>query len=533
VNPVAEKLGEIGLPAPVSELAAKDWDVVVVGAGHNGLTAAAYLARAGKSVLVLERAERVGGACTIERPFAERGFHVSPCAYVVGLLDELVISELGLRERGYSVTVGDPEMFVPLGDGTAFVEYVDDERTAAALREIGVSEADVAGFFDYRETFDRARRKLREGARDSWVGDSPSRAEIEEMLGEQELVDLVFETSIADILEEKISDTRLHDAMCPQGLICAYGGPRTPGTAAIHLMHHMGQLQDHGSSWGYVEGGIGMVSFAIADAAIEAGAMVACGAPVGAIVPGEGVELEDGTLIRARDVVCNADPKVAERLLAGQDLPAGFAAQLDAWRVRSPTMKLNAALSELPRWTAADGGVWPANGTINISAGIDGCQEAFEACERGEVRHGFVEIYCQTAMDPTPAPEGKHLISAFCQYAPYERADGEWTDAKRDAAAREVIVTIEEHAPGFAESVEYLELLAPPDIERKIGLTGGQIFQGECFPDQMWDRRMSSRTPVEGLYFCGAATHPGGSVIALNGRNAAGALLADRDALAL
>ena len=533
MNPVAEKLGEIGLPAPVSELAARDWDVVVVGAGHNGLTAAAYLARAGKSVLVLERAERVGGACTIERPFAERDFHVSPCAYVVGLLDELVISELGLRQRGYSVTVGDPEMFVPLGDGTAFVEYVDDERTAAGLRELGVSEADVKGFFEYRETFDRARRKLREGTRDSWVGDSPSRAEIEEMLGEEELVHLVFEASIAELLESKISDTRLHDAMCPQGLICAYGGPRTPGTAAIHLMHHMGQLADHGSSWGYVKGGIGMVSFAIADAAIEAGASVACGVPVGAIRPGEGVELEDGTLIRARDIVCNADPKVTRRLLGEGELPGGFGERLDAWKVRSPTMKLNAALSGLPRWTAADGGVWPANGTINISAGIDGCQAAFEACERGEVEHGFIEIYCQTAADPTPAPEGKHLISAFCQYAPYAPAEGPWDDAKREAAAAAVIASIEEHAPGFAGLVEYHELLAPPDIESKIGLSGGQIFQGECFPDQMWDRRLSSRTPVDGLYFCGAATHPGGSVIALNGRNAAAALLADRDSLTL
>ncbi|CAN5450349.1 NAD(P)/FAD-dependent oxidoreductase [soil metagenome] len=533
MNPVAEKLGVLGLPAPVSELAARDWDVVVVGGGHNGLTAAAYLAKAGKSVLVLERAERVGGACTLERPFADQDFVVSPCAYVVGLLDEVVISELGLRGRGYKVTVGDPEMFVPLGDGNAFVEYVDDERTAAGLREIGVCDADVAGFFDYRETFDRARRKLREGARDSWVGDSPSRAEIEEMLGEEELVHLVFEASIAEMLESKMSDTRLHDAMSPQGLICAYGGPRTPGTALIHLMHHLGQLEDHGSSWGYVAGGIGMVSFAIADAAIEAGAQIACGTEVGAIVPGEGVELAGGTLIRARDVICNADPKVAMRLLEGQGVPEDFAERLGAWKVRSPTMKLNAALSDLPRWTAAGDETWPANGTINVTAGMDACQDAFEACERGESQLGFVEIYCQTAADPSPAPEGKHLISAFCQYAPYERADGPWDDAKRERAAAEVIRAVEEHAPGFADLIEHHELLAPPDIERKIGLTGGHIFQGECFPDQMWDRRLASRTPVPNLYLCGAATHPGGSVIALNGRNAASALLADRGEPAL
>lgn len=529
MNPVAEKLGEIGLPAPVAELAAKDWDVVVVGAGHNGLTAAAYLARAGKSVLVLERAERVGGACTLQRPFEDQGFVVSPCAYVAGLLDEIVISELGLVERGVEITVADPVLFIPFDDGTAFVEWIDEERTLGGLRELGVSEDDIDGYLDYHEVFDRARRKLREGTRDSWVGESPSRAELEELLGEEELIHLVFEASIAEVLESRISDQRIRDALAPQGLIAAYGGPRDAGTSLIHLMHHMGQLHEYGSSWGYVKGGIGMISFAIADAAIEAGAQIACGAEVGSIVPGEGVELGDGTLIRARDVICNADPKVAMRLLEGQGVPEEFAERLDSWKVRSPTMKLNAALSELPRWTSAGGETWPANGTINITGGIDACQAAFAACERGELELGFVEIYCQTASDPTPAPEGKHLISAFCQYAPYEPVEGPWDDAKRERASAQVIRMIDAHAPGFGESIEHHELLAPPDIERKIGLTGGQIFQGECFPDQMWDRRLSSRTPVPDFYLCGAATHPGGSVIALNGRNAASALLEDRN----
>jgi len=479
-------------------------------------------------VLVLESRERVGGACTLERPFADERFLVSPCAYVVGLLDERVISELGLRRRGVEIRIADPELFIPYEDGTAFTQWLDPARTDAGLRELGVSEADIAGFHAYGELFDRARRLLRCGERDAWVGESPSRAEVEKLLGrERELVELVFEASIAEVLDAHIHDPRLKDALAPQGLIAAWGGPRDSGTAWIHLMHHMGDLQGSAGSWGYVRGGIGMVSFALADAAIEAGATVACGVEVAAIEPGGGLELEDGTRVRAPLVVCNADPKVALRLLGDGAAPAAYSERLREWKVRSPVLKLNAALSALPRWSAAGGESWPASGTINVTGGIDACQEAFEACERGELRIGFCELYCQTAEDSSPAPPGRHTISAFCQYAPYEPAGGAWDDALRARAAGEVIGAIERHAPGFADLIEDLEVLAPPDIEERVGLSGGQIFQGECFPEQMWDRRLSSRTPVEGFYLCGAATHPGGSVIGLNGRNAAQAVLAD------
>ena len=356
MNAVAERLGELGMPAPASELAARDWDAVVVGGGHNGLTAAAYLAKAGRSVLVLERRERVGGACTLERPFSDERYVVSPCAYVIGMLDPLVIDELGLRGRGIEIRLADPALWIPFDDGTAFAEWTDQERTLAGLRELGISEADIQGYLDYGERFDRCRRLLRKGERDSWVGDSPSRAEIEDLLGgERELIDILFEASIADVLDDHVSDQRLKDALYGQGLIAAWGGPRTPGTAAIHLMHHMGDLEGQGAAWGYVKGGMGMVSFAIADAALAAGATIACGVPVAAIAPGEGVELEDGTAIRAREVICNADPKVALCLLDGAGLPDGFERRLAAWKVRSPVVKVNAALRELPRWTAAGG----------------------------------------------------------------------------------------------------------------------------------------------------------------------------------
>jgi phytoene dehydrogenase-like protein len=522
---VAERLGELGLPRPVRELAASEWDAIVVGAGHNGLTAAAYLARAGRRVLVLEQRERVGGACTLERPFEDRAYIASPCAYLVGLLDAVIIDELELRRRGVEIRLADPELFIPFEDGKAFVQWLDHERTAAGMRAAGFAERDVDGLASYNALFERIRRLLRRGDRDTWIGDSPARAEIEEMLGgERELVDVVFEASIADVLDEHISDQRLKDALCTQGLIAVHGGPRTPGTAAIHLMHHMGELDGRGGAWGYVRGGMGAISFALCEAAMEAGATVACGVPVGTIEPGAGVELEDGTALRARTVICNADPKVALRLLEGRGISAAYEERLREWKVRSPVFKFNAALTELPRWRAAGGdGVWPAMGTVNIGGSVDGAQRCFEVYEQGELALAYAELYCQTSADPTPAPEGRHLLSGFCQYAPYE---GD-LDSLRVEAARQVTALIERFAPGFGASVEHQEILLPADIEARIGLTGGQIFQGECFPDQMWDRRLHPRTPLDGVYLCGAATHPGGSVIGLNGRNAAMAVLAD------
>ncbi len=527
MNPVAEQLGELGLPRPLPELAATEWDVVVVGGGHNGLTAAAYLARAGRSVLVLERRERLGGACTLERPFADKDYVVSPCAYVVGLLDELVIRELDLRGRGLRFFIADPNLWVPFDDGTSFGQWLDDGHTQRDLEAMGLSKQDIDGYWAYEHLFDDVRKLLRTGARDSWVGESPSRAEIEELLGgEQEMTDLVFEASIGDVLDSYIDDQRLKDALFGQGVIGTWGGPYDHGTASIKLMHYQGDMEGQGPVWGYVEGGMGMVSFAIADAAIEAGAALACGVPVAEIVPGEGVRTEDGTLIRATSVICNADPKVALRLLGEAEVEPDFKARLEGWKVRSPVVKFNAALSRLPNWTAAPGEEWMAKATIDVTGGMRESQKAFERCDAGEPAVGFGEIYFQTGYDRSPVPEGKHLMAVFGQYAPYEIADGDW-DSRRADVERQFVELISRYAPDLADCIEDSEVLGPPDIESRIGLTGGNIFQGEVTPDQMWEGRLPSRTPVPGLYLCGAATHPAGSVIALNGRNAAAALLAD------
>ncbi len=528
MNAIAQQLGEVGLPAPVPELAARHWDAVIVGGGHNGLTCAAYLARAGQSVLVLERRERLGGACTLERPFSDPEFVVSPCAYVVGLLDALVIRELGLKERGLHFDVADPNLWVPFEDGTSFGQWLDDAHTQADLEGLGLSKQDIDGYWAYEHLFDEIRRRLRTGPRDSWLGDSPSRPELEELLrGEQTMIDVVFDASIAEVLDDHMSDQRIKDALFGQGIIGTFAGPRDAGTASIKLMHFQGDLEGQGPVWGYVRGGMGMVSFAIADAAQEAGAMLACGVPVSEIDPGEGVTLEDGTRIRARTVICNADPKVALRLLGDSDaVPAPYRERLGAWELHSPVVKFNAALSRLPSWTAAPGETFPARATVDVTTGLDDAQRDFERAKRGEPAVGFGEIYVQTGYDSSPAPEGKHLLSVFGQYAPYELDHGDW-DSRRAEVGRQFIDLIARFAPDIEDCLEHHEVLGPPDIEERIGLTGGHIFQGDVMPSQMWEHRLTPRTDVPGFYLCGAATHPGGSVIALNGRNAAMVVLED------
>ena len=519
-------LGKVGLPAPLSELAARDWDAIVVGGGHNGLTAAAYLARAGKSVLVLERRDQLGGACTLEQPFPDPAYLVSPCAYVVGLLDDGVVDELDLRRHGYDFVVADPNLWCPFADGTSYAQFLDEKRTVAHMRENGFSEEDIRGSFAYEEMFDRARRLLRYGSHgDTWRGPSPSRAEIEELLDDEELVSVVFEESIADTIDRYVSDQRLKDALFGQGVIGAYAGPRDPGTSSVKLMHFQGDLGGQGPEWGYVVGGMGRVSFAIAQAALEAGATIAAGVPVARIVPGEGVEVDSGKRLRAPVVISNADPKRTLTMLDPEAVPAAYRERLEEWEIRSPVVKLNAGLSRLPTFTAA-GGVEPHRAMISITAGLDAGQEGFEACKRGEPGIGYSELYFQTAYDASVAPAGHHTMSAFCQYAPYELAEGDW-ESRRDEIGGRILDSIAVDAPDVRECVEHMEVLGPPDIEARIGLTGGQIFQGETMPNQMWDRRLASRTPIEGFYMCGAATHPAGSVIALNGRNAAMAVLED------
>jgi phytoene dehydrogenase-like protein len=525
LNPVAAVLGKVGLPAPVRELAARTWDVIVVGGGHNGLTCAAYLARAGQRVLVLEARDRLGGACTLEQPFDDDPSVISPCAYVVGLLDDDVIRDLDLRRRGLEVYVADPQLWVPFDDGTAFSQWMSHERTVAGLAELGLPQKEIDGYVAYEKFFDDMRLRLRKGPRDTWVGDSPTRPELEELLGDQTMIDALFDASISDVLDSFVTDQRLKDALFGQGVIGTFAGPKDPGTASVKLMHFQGDLEGEGPVWGYVKGGMGMISFAIADAARDAGAVLAAGVPVGEILPGEGVRLDDGTFIAAPVVVSNADPKRMLGMVAAQAVPASYRERLENWDIQSPVVKFNASLNRLPSWTAAPGETFMALGTVDVTGGLDDAQAAFERCSRGEPAVGFGEIYVQTLHDPSPAPAGRHLMSVFGQYAPYD-VNGGWT-ARREEVARQFIDLIGRWAPDFEDCLANYEVLGPPDIEERVGLTGGHIFQGEVRPDQMWEHRLTPRTPIPGVYLCGAATHPAGSVIATNGANAARAVLAD------
>ena len=388
-------------PPPIAprELTGRVWDAVVVGGGHNGLTAAAYLARAGRSVVVLERRTQLGGACTLERPFGDPRAIVSPCAYLVGLLDRTVVAELDLARHGYRVTLADPNLWCPLPDGRTVAQYLDPARTAEHLRGQGFSARDVEGVVAYEELFERLRVVLR----DAWSGPSPSRDELVALAGEDASV--LFEDSVADVLARHVQDPDLQAALVGQGVIGTMAGPRDPGTAAIHLMHSMGEVEGVGGAWGYVEGGMGRVSAALAAAATEAGAVLAVDAPVASVLPGEGVVLESGERILGRAVVSNADPK---RLLAMlPDAPAAFADRVAAWRTDSPVVKLNALLGRLPTWTAAAEGERPERAMISITAGVDGMQAAADACRAGAAAVGFCELYVHTAYDASIAPPGQ------------------------------------------------------------------------------------------------------------------------------
>jgi phytoene dehydrogenase-like protein len=500
------------------------WDAVIVGAGHNGLTAAAYLAGMGHSVLVLEARDRVGGACTLQQPFADPRYLVSPCAYAVGLLHPLVVEQLGLRRHGYAVQVVDPHLWCPFEDGTALALWDDDERSAAEVARL--APGDVDGLLRYQSLFARIRRLLREGARDTWLGDAPGRREIEELLGhDRELIDIVFTASIADVVESHVRDERLRTALHGQGLIGTWAGPRDPGTAGVHLMHSSGSLEGQGGAWGYVRGGMGRISFALADAAAERGAVIATGLRVSGIMPGEGVLLEDGTRVLARCVISNADPRTTVALCRS-DVPAPFRQRVADWQMEGPVVKVNCALSELPRFPAARPGDAPHRAMVTISRGIEATELAYRASRAGHPAPQWCELYFHTAYDPSVAPPGKHIMSVFAQYVPYTLAEGSW-DGRREEIGDMVIGAIARFAPGLDSLIEEREILGPPDIEQNAGLAGGHIFQGECLPGQMWERRLAPRTPIPGVYLCGAATHPGGSVIAANGRNAAMAVAAD------
>ncbi len=520
-----KSLGLLGVPASVRELAARTWDVVVVGAGHNGLACAAYLARAGKRVLVLESRERIGGACTIEEPWP--GVRMSPCAYLAGLLHPLVIEELDLVARGFHWTPAVNGLFVPFEDGSSIQLYDDDEKCEAELAKL--SSRDVQGWRAMSDVIRRTRDAIRPpNERDAWIGEPPSREQLEERLGnDAEARGLLFEWSMAEFVERYLTDERLQIAYLGQGVIGTNASPFDPGTASIRFHHSSGRLGGMPGSWGYVRGGMGMVSFFLADAALEAGVTIFPGMAVAQILPGEGVILEGGECIRSRITVCNTDPRTALRLL-GKNADTTWRKQVEAIPIEGCTLKLNVWLRELPNFCARPGTCEPHHfGQINTPLSKAEWKSSYAAARSGKLPdHLWTELYFQSVHDRSIAPEGTHTMSVFSQYVPYKFAQGDWNE-HRDVARELALRSLGRFCSNIPEAVIEAEVLGPPDIERKVGLTGGHIFQGECLPPYMWSNRLRSKTPMPGVYLCGACTHPGGSVIAINGRNAAMRVLAD------
>jgi phytoene dehydrogenase-like protein len=510
------------------------YDAIIVGAGHNGLVAAGYLARAGKRVLVVEQRDRVGGACTLEEPFP--GFTMSPCAYVVSLLRPEIIRDLELHKYGFDAYVKDPQMFVPFLDGEHLFFRASTEATVEDIRRL--SPHDAEAYPRFLAFFDRASEILNPFL----LQEPPTLAELAARFTgpDEEIFRWLMFGSLYDLLDYYFESDYLRAAFAGQGVIGSFIGPKSPGSVYVMWHHMFGEVNGEKGMWGYVRGGMGRISFALAASAEAQGAVIRTNAPVAKILihdgRAEGVRLESGEELRAAAVLSNADPKrTFLQFCADTGLDADFLRRIAKFKTESGVFKLNIALRELPSFTCLPG-TMPALqhfGSCEISPTPDWVQNAFEDAQRGELsRKPYIEAYMQSATDPTVAPPGTHTISMFCQYAPYHLKDREWDDAVRNEMADRIIATLTEFAPNFADAVIDRQILSPVDIEARYGLSDGNIFQGEITPDQLFSQRPTPecaryRTPVAALYLCGSGVHPGGGVMGAPGHNAAMALLHD------
>jgi phytoene dehydrogenase-like protein len=525
LTPAAALLGRIGLPQPVSELATRRWDAIVVGAGHNGLTCAAYLTRAGRRVLVLEARDRVGGACTMEEPWP--GVRMSPCAYVAGLIHQTVIRELDLPGHGFRWIPAVGGLFVPFEDGTSIQLWEDDPRCEAEVERF--APKDLAGWRAMQAVKRRLRDALRpEGEGDLWLDPAPDRDEIERRLrGDREARALLFEWSMVEMVERYMDDERMHLAYLGQGVIGTNASPHDPGTASVWYHHASGRMFGRAGTWGYVEGGMGMVSFILCDIARRLGAVVATGVPVARIIPGEGVELDSGERIRAPHVISNADPAATLRLL-GTAAEEGWASQVRGVPMAGVTVKVNLRLSQLPNFLARPGLDQPHHtGQTNTPLSKEQWRAHHQAANQGLLPpRTWNELYLHTVFDRSVVPDGVHTMSVFAQYVPNRFREGDW-DTRREEVGQVVLQSIVRFCSNLPAAVSAMEVLGPPDIERRVGLTGGPSFPGESRRRGRWERRLRARSPMAGVLLCGAGTHPGGSVIGVNGRNAAMEVLKD------
>jgi phytoene dehydrogenase-like protein len=520
-------------------------DVVIIGGGHNGLACAAYLAKAGLDVLVLEKRGAVGGAATTEEPWP--GYRVSSASYVVSLMPPQVVRELDLKRFGYEVSIITPDYFVPFADGTSLTLWGDVERDAAAIGRF--SQRDAAAYVAFDRYFDRVARLLKDllfvVPPNMNLRDLPKWAATAGRFRKWSGRDLhetvrLFTMSAADFLDEWFEDERVKGALATQAIIGAWCGPLTPGSAYVLMHHWIGEVDGHAGAWGWAKGGMGGLSAAMARAAEAAGAEVRTDAEVDRVAINAsgravGVALADGSLVRAQRVASCAHPVTTYLSLVGEErLPGDVVRDVRRYRTRSGSVKLNVALSELPAFPAWDQEGDLHKGLVAVSPSIEYLERAWDDAKYGRMsEHPYVEVVFPTAHEPEGlAPKGKHLMLAFSQYGPYELAEGSWDEGGRDDYAARVLKALGEFAPSLESAVEHLEVLTPRDIEERFGLIGGNIMQGELTPDQLFSFRPipghgDYRTPVAGMYLCGSGTHPGGGVMGVPGRNAASVILRD------
>jgi phytoene dehydrogenase-like protein len=520
-------------------------DVVIVGGGHNGLACAAYLAKAGLDVLVLEKRDVLGGAATTEEPWP--GYRVSSASYVVSLMPPRIVRELDLKRFGYEVSIVTPDYFVPFPDGTSLTLWGDVTRDAESIARI--SEADARAYVEFDRYFDRVARLMKEllfvvppninlrelpkwaataGKFRKWSG-----RDVHEVVR-------LFTMSASDFLDEWFENERVKGALATQAIIGAWCGPMTPGSAYVLMHHWIGEIDGHAGAWGWVKGGMGGVSRAMARSAEAAGAEIRTDAEVERVAINAsgravGVALADGSLVRSQRVVSSAHPVTTYLSLVGEErLPGDVVRDVKRYRTRSGSVKLNVALSELPEFPAWDQEASLHMGLVAVSPSIEYLERAWDDAKYGRMsERPYVEVVFPTAHEPEGlTPEGKHLMLAFSQYGPYELEEGSWEEGGRDEYAKRVFDALGEHAPKLKDAIERVEILVPKDIEARFGLVGGNIMQGELTPDQMFGFRPITgygdyRTPVGGMYLCGAGTHPGGGVMGVPGRNAASVVLRD------
>ena len=522
----------------------KKYDVIVIGGGHNGLVNAAYLARAGKRVLVLERRHVLGGAAVTEEVFP--GFKFSVCSYVVSLLRPEIIRELDLPRHGLEILPLDGT-FTPMPNGDYLWRVNDHAKTrreiarhsrldAEAYDEYGKAMVEMAHFVKPVMNMtppDPASLNPKGLLELLTMGRRFQKLSTEDKYNQVQLMTM----SAVDFLDQWFETDVLKATMSASGIIGTFLGVRSPGTAYVLLHHYMGEIDGAFRSWGLSRGGTGAISMSIANAAREAGAEIRTEASIAKIIlkngEAKGVVLENGDELYADVISSSVDPRLTFMKMVGeQHLPEDFVDDIKRYKFRGSSGKVNLALDALPNFRSLSGAGPHLRGAVSISPSVDYMERAYDDAKYGHYsRRPYIDIVIPTLTDPSVAPPGKHVMSCFVQYAPYN-LKGNWDD-EREAFGDTVIDTIAEHAPNIKDIILHRQVLTPLDLEREFGLSEGNIFQGELTLEQLFFLRPAPgwaqyRSPIKNLYMCGSATHPGGGIMGASGRNAAMAILKDK-----